>query len=242
MLFTAVIMATLATSLVSGVLSMAGGMILMGVLCLLLSIPAAMVLHGVAQAASNGSRIWLYSEHICWSILLPYSIGALGTLALFSWVSFVPDAALVFVLIGAFPFISLLLPARMHLDISRPSTALFCGLLVTGVQMLAGASGPVLDIFYVNSTLSRQQILGTKAITQTLGHIIKCGYYALVLNLGLELPLAVYAGAVIAAVLGNWLGSHIVTRINDDHFKRMGRYVILIIGAVYIAKGITAYL
>jgi uncharacterized membrane protein YfcA len=63
-----------------------------------------------------------------------------------------------------------------------------------------------------------------------------------VLNLGLALPLAVYAGAVVAAVIGNWLGSHIVTRINDDHFKRMGRYVILIIGAVYIAKGISTYL
>ena len=95
-------MATLATSLVSGVLSMAGGMILMGVFSMFLSIPAAMVLHGAAQAASNGSRIWLYSEHICWSILLPYSIGALGIFALFSGVGFVPDNALVFVLIGAF--------------------------------------------------------------------------------------------------------------------------------------------
>jgi uncharacterized membrane protein YfcA len=43
-------------------------------------------------------------------------------------------------------------------------------------------------------------------------------------------------------VLGNWLGGHIVTRINDDYFKRMGRYVILIIGAVYMAKGISTYL
>jgi uncharacterized membrane protein YfcA len=143
MLFAMVIMATLVTSVVSGVLGMAGGMILMGVLCLLLSIPAAMVLHGAAQAVSNGSRIWLYSEHICWSILLPYSIGALAILGLFSGVSFVPDSALIFVLIGALPFISLLLPARLNLDISRPSTPLFCGLLVTGVQMLAGASGPL---------------------------------------------------------------------------------------------------
>jgi uncharacterized membrane protein YfcA len=126
----------------------------------------------------------------------------------------------------------------LHLDISRPSTALFCGLLVTGVQMLAGHPGPVLDIFYVNTTLSRQQILGTKATTQALEHIIKCGYYALALNLGLALPLAVH----VAAVLGNWLDSHIVTHINDHHFKRMGRYVIIIIGAVYIAKGMSTYL
>lgn len=105
--------------------------------------------------------------------------------------------------------------------------------------MLAGRPGPVLDILYVNRTLNRQQILGTTAITQTLGHIIKCGSYALMLNLELELRLEVYAGAFVAVVLGNWLGSHIVTRINDDHFKRMGRYVTVVSAAAYIAKGIS---
>lgn len=153
-----------------------------------------------------------------------------------------PDIAVVFLLIGAFPFLSLLLPAKMKLDVSHPSIALICGLLVTGVQMLTGASGPVLDIFYVNSTLSRQQIIGTKAITQTLGHIIKCDYYALVLNLGLALSPAVYAFTIVAAVSGNWLASHIVTRVNDERFKLMGHYVILLIGIVYTAKGISTIL
>jgi uncharacterized membrane protein YfcA len=113
---------------------MAGGMILMGIFSLLLSIPAAMVLHGVAQTVSNGSRVWLYRRHICWSILLPYSIGALA------------------------------------------------------------------------------------------------------------LPLEVYACVVVAAVMGNWLASHIVERINDEKFKRTGRYVILLVGFVYMGAGISALL
>lgn len=65
------LLATLATSLISGVLSMAGGMILMGVFSLLLSVPAAMVLHGIAQSFSNGSRVWLYRRHIKWRMLIP---------------------------------------------------------------------------------------------------------------------------------------------------------------------------
>lgn len=242
MAYLMLITATLATGLVSGILSMAGGMILMSIFSLLLSIPAAMVLHGVTQTVSNGSRVWLYRQHICWSILLPYSIGALAILGLFSWVSFVPDIAMVFLLIGGLPFFSIGLPAKMNLDVSRPGIALACGLLVTGIQMLAGASGPVLDMFYVNSTLSRQQILGTKAITQALGHLIKYGYYALVLKLGLALPMEVYACVVVAAVMGNWLASHVVMRINDAKFKRTGRYVIPLIGVVYIGAGISALL
>jgi uncharacterized membrane protein YfcA len=242
MLYFLLIIATLVTSLISGILSMAGGMILMGVFSLALSIPVAMVLHGVAQTVSNGSRIWLYRQHVSWSILWPYSLGAFCILGLFSWASLVPDTAIVFLVIGTFPFLALLLPTNMQLDVTHPGVAFVCGLVVTGVQMLAGASGPVLDIFYVNSQLTRQQILGTKAITQTLGHIMKCGYYALALDLGLDLPLTVYVGVVIAAMMGNWMGSKIVMRINDKNFRVTGRYVILVIGAVYIGKGVSTLL
>ncbi|MBD3647696.1 MAG: sulfite exporter TauE/SafE family protein, partial [Pseudomonadales bacterium] len=96
--------ATLITSIVSGVLSMAGGMILMGVFGFFLSVPAAMVLHGVAQAASNGSRIWLHRHHLKWHILPPYFLGALLVLGLFTLVSFVPAKGLLFLLLVSFPF------------------------------------------------------------------------------------------------------------------------------------------
>jgi len=64
MTYLLLVLATFATSIISGVLSMAGGMILMGVFGFFLSVPAAMVLHGIAQTFSNGSRVWLYRRHI----------------------------------------------------------------------------------------------------------------------------------------------------------------------------------
>lgn len=48
MTYLALVFATLLTSLFSGALSMAGGMILMGIFGLFLSVPTAMVLHGIA--------------------------------------------------------------------------------------------------------------------------------------------------------------------------------------------------
>jgi uncharacterized protein len=44
------------TSMISGVFGMAGGLILMLILGQLLSVPAAMVLHGITQFFSNGWR------------------------------------------------------------------------------------------------------------------------------------------------------------------------------------------
>ena len=48
--------ASLVTSFISGILGMAGGMILMGVLLALLPLPAAMLLHGISQLTANGWR------------------------------------------------------------------------------------------------------------------------------------------------------------------------------------------
>lgn len=233
--------ATLLTSLVSGVLSMAGGMILMGVFGFFLSVPAAMVLHGVAQAFSNGSRIWLHRQHIKMAVLVPYAIGTVIVFIAFTLIAFVPDKGLIFILIGTFPFLALAMPRHLQLDVEKKPVALLCGILVTTAQMLAGASGPVLDIFYVNSRLNRYEVLATKAVTQTLSHLFKLVYYAFFISLTVDLPFFIYPIVIVAAILGNWMGKQIVERMHDDQFRLIGRYVILAIGIVYIAQGLLEF-
>jgi uncharacterized membrane protein YfcA len=152
--------------------------------------------------------------------------------------TFVPNKGLLFLLIGSFPFITLLLPKSIDLDMQRKPIAFLSGLVVTTAQMLAGASGPVLDIFYVKSSLTRHEILGTKAITQTLGHIIKLVYYAFFLSLSTELPLWIFPAVILAAILGNNLAALVIEKMNDESFKRIGRYTIVVVGTVYIGKGL----
>jgi uncharacterized membrane protein YfcA len=238
MIYVVLTIATLITSIVSGVLSMAGGMILMGVFGFLLSVPAAMVLHGIAQASSNGSRIWHHRRHVRWEVLLPYSLGALIVLGVFSVIAYVPSIGLVFIIIGSFPILALRLPRFINLDIEKRPVAFLSGLIVTTAQMLAGASGPVLDIFYVNSSLTRHEILGTKAVTQTLGHIIKLVYYSFLLTaVTQQLPAWIFPAVAFAALAGNWIGKELIEKISDDQFKTVGRYIILVVGFIYIVKG-----
>ena len=210
---------------------MAGGMILMGIFSFFLSVPAAMALHGVAQTVSNGSRIWPHRKHIRWNVLIPYSVGSFLILLLFIITALVPQKGVIFILIGSFPFIALLVPRHINLDMERK-------LVVTTAQMLAGASGPILDVFYVSSKLTRYEILGTKAITQTLGHVIKLGYYAFFLTLSIDLPGWIFPAVIVGAIMGNWIGKQIIEKINDELFKRIGRYTIMLIGVVYLGKGV----
>ena len=105
--------------------------------------------------------------------------------------------------------------------------------------MLAGASGPVLDFFYVQSAMSKEEILGTKAVTQTFGHIVKLIYYGSLITIAADtIPHWALPAVVSSAILGNHLGSLIVERITVDDFKRIGRYLVMVIGIVYLAKGI----
>ena len=243
MIYLLLTLATLVTSFISGVLSMAGGMILMGVFGFFLTVPAAMVLHGIAQAVSNGSRVWLYRRHIKWRVLVFYSVGAFAVLGVFSIFRFVPNIALVFILIGSFPFLAFLMPKQVNLDMERPGVSFTSGIVVTAAQMVAGASGPVLDIFYVQSQMSKEAILGTKAVTQTLGHILKLVYYGALMTVAAEtLPLWVVPAVVVAAILGNYLGSLVVEKMTDNQFKQIGRYVIMVIGVIYVGKGAFEYL
>ena len=66
----------------------------------------------------------------------------------------------------------------------------------------------------------------------------KLSYYSFLITAVEELSVFIFVAVVTAAILGNWLGSLIVNRINDKTFKSAGRLVMLVIGAIYFGKGV----
>ena len=241
MLFALLLCTILITSLLSGILGMAGGMILMAVLVSTLPVANAMMLHGATQATANGSRAYFLAKHIRWRLLPNYLIGAGASVGLFTWLLVVPDAGLVLILVGAFAWLARFSNHLRGLDITQPATTISCGFVVTSAQLQAGASGPLLDVFYLNTPLTRQEIVANKAITQTIGHVLKIIYYGLVVALATTLPLWIYAAAIIAAVLGTRLGTRLLERWNDTDFRRYSQIIILTVATFCIVKGAMSY-
>lgn len=226
------------TAVLSGILGMAGGMILMAILVTAVSVSAAMMLHGAVQAMSNGSRAVFLREHVKWHILPPYVVGAALAVGGFAALAVVPDAGLVLVLVGVMPFLARATPRLGTLDMNHKPTAVLCGLVVTAAQLLAGASGPLLDMFYLNSTLTRHEVVASKAITQTLGHLLKIGYYGLLIGNVDVLPLWIYPVAMATAVAGARVGTRFLDRLADDTFRRVSGWFILGIGGVCVIQGV----
>lgn len=232
--------AVLSTSFLSGLFGMAGGMILMGLLLIALPVPAAMVLHAVTQATSNGWRALLWHRYIDPRIALAYAGGGLAALALYTLVQLVPDRAVVLVALGLTPFLNRLLPTALTPSVSRPGGALACGFICTALQLIAGVAGPLLDMFFVNAPLDRRTVVATKAVTQCFGHLLKLVYFGGLVASGADLPLIVYAVAVGSAMAGTTLARRLLVSMSDAQFRLWSGRVIMAVGVLYLGQGVWA--
>jgi uncharacterized membrane protein YfcA len=233
--------ATLATSFVSGVLGMAGGMILMGVLLFMLPLPAAMMLHGVAQLAANGWRARMLRGEIDWGVFREYAVGAFVALGVFAMLGLVVDKSAALIAMGLTPFVAAVLPEKLHLDVERRWHSFACGIVCVGLSLTAGLAGPILDVFFVRSKMSRHAVVATKAMTQSLTHLLKILYFGGVLAVGdAGVPPWVAAATVLLAFAGTSLSRRVLARISNESFRSWTRWTVLTLGAIYLASGVTA--
>ena len=228
-----------ATSFLSGIFGMAGGMVLMGILLVLVSVEKAMVIHGVAQFASNGWRAILWWRHIAWRVFRGYAVGALLVVAAMLALQVTLSRATVMLVLGATPFLTLLLPARWQLNVDRAGHPFACGLTCMGVQMLSGVSGPLLDTFFVRSEMNRHQVVSTKAAVQTLSHALRIVVFGALLTaseqaLGPELALVI----VLSAIAGTSASKLVLDRLTDTHFRQITRRIVLVLGGCYLCAGL----
>ena len=165
------------TAMLSGVFGMAGGLVLMGALALVLPVQAAFVTHGVLQLVANGWRAILHRKHVRWDIVGWYALASLIAGGVVALLSFTPSKPLLFLLLGLVPFLTWLPQKWVNLDAGTPIQAFLSGLTVTGLNLTAGVAGPLLDIFFVRTELTRHAIVATKAATQVFAHLAKILVY-----------------------------------------------------------------
>lgn len=234
------LLVVLITATISGVFGMAGGLMLMGALALVLPVSAAMVTHGAVQIVSNGWRGVLHRQHIRWGIVGFYALGsgiAGGALAL---IAYAPSKAWVYLLLGLVPALAWLPKDTLRLDAARGPHALACGLAVTGLNVAAGVAGPLLDIFFIRTALTRHQIVATKAATQVLSHLAKIVFYGAPFifastTTGLP-PLWFFLLAAPLAMLGGVLGGRILDSMSDKNFLNWTRWIVTGLGALYLVQ------
>lgn len=229
----------LGTSFLSGIFGMAGGLILLGVLLLFMDVAPAMVLFGSIQMGANGWRALLWRQHVAWPLVLRFVVGSLIAFVAMRFVSFLPDKALLYIGLGLIPFAAEALPARFQPDISRPLGPYLCGIIIMVLQLIAGAAGHILDMFFQKSGLDRRGIVGSKAVCQTIAHFFRILYFGSLANtFDLSMPWWVFLGALGLAFTGTSLAAVVLERMTDADFRLWSRRIIYAVALSFLARGL----
>jgi uncharacterized membrane protein YfcA len=230
---------TLLTSFISGIFGMAGGMMLLGVLLVFMDVAPAMVLFGVIQMSANGWRAALWWRHVNWSIVWRFLVGSTLTFFALRSIAVLPSKATLYLTLGLLPFAADLLPKSWNPDITRPGVPYVVGAIIITLQLLAGAAGHILDVFFQKSRLDRMTIVGTKAVTQVTGHVYRIAYFgSFEAALDFSVPWWDYVGAICLACAGTSLAALVLVRMTDDGFRMWSRRVTIGVSITYLARGL----
>ena len=229
----------IATSFLSGIFGMAGGLILLGVLLFYLDVAPAMVLFGAIQTTANGWRALLWRRYVRWPVIWRYAIGSAAMFLVMRSVAFLPDKAMMYLGLGLIPFAVDLLPKRFAPDITKSGMPYVCGAVIILLQLLAGATGHVLDQFFNRSELDRRTIVATKAATQVVAHLYRIAYFGSFADaFDVTLPWWAYVAGIALSITGTSLAALALSRMTDASFRLWSRRIVLVVSLGFLARGI----
>jgi uncharacterized membrane protein YfcA len=226
------------TAFLSGIFGMAGGLILIGVLLALMPLPQAMALHAVTQMASNGWRASLWWRHIRLRPAAGYMSGCVLAMLVWSIFRYVPGKALSMILLGLTPFAArYLMPASLKPNAERLSNGLLYGFICMALMLLTGATGPLIDTYFLGGKLDRREIVATKAFCQTLSHFMKLIYFGSIVDNAASVDPTMMAIAIGASIFGTSAARRILEAMSDKQFRVWAMRIINSICAYYVVQG-----
>ncbi len=231
------------TSVVSGVMGMAGGMLLLAVMLLKLEPALAIPVHGVVQMVSNASRAFFLRRQVQWRFVWRFVWPLVPAGALGIWLLAYVPANGSRIAIGAFVLASTWMKTLFSIGQGpNAERALpIGGALVGFFSTLVGATGPLLGPFVLALDLGSQSTIATMAGCQIFQHASKVLLFGLrgFDIAGYLLPCGLLC---VCAVVGSALGTRLLDRIPERSFKLSVRVVLTALALHQLWQGVTALL
>ena len=226
-----------ATSFLSGIFGMAGGMILIGILLAALPLVDAMALHAVTQMASNGWRGLLWWRHVRLAAAAAYLTGCCAAMLLWSFFRYVPSAPTAMLFLGLTPFAARLLPEGLKPDAGRISHGVVYGAICMCLLLLTGVAGPLIDTYFLGGKLDRREIVATKALCQLFGHGVKLFYFSSVIEQAASVDPAMMVVAIATSMVGTTFARRFLEAMSDAQYRTWAGRIIASISGYYVLQG-----
>lgn len=223
------------SSLLSGVIGMGGGTLLLSILSFFFPYHVLIPIHGTAQFFSNFFRslfLWKFIEKKIFGFsLLGIIIGSylssfvIKTILLTQYASLFILFIILYALTSPQKLWKKTFLDRFFTQMFRsihPNKSLFLKFFIIGqivgfLGPIVGATGPILASFFLQSHLTKEKLVATKAAIQMTVHLFKIFIF-----LHLSFPFAKYSLIILLTIVGtviaSWLGTRLLKKINQAIF------------------------
>ncbi len=190
----------------------------------------------LTSLVAEPGRVYLFWRHIDWRVVRWYLPGAVPGAVLGAWVFATLKAEWLQVLLAVF-LLSTVVQFRFG-ERGRAFPMPAWGFLPLGFGVsffsgLVGATGPVLNPFYLSYGAEKERMIATKGVNSLVMHLTKIGTFA---SLG-ALPgeyLAYGVAAGLAALAANWVGKRWLERLSGRRFRQIALAVMVVSGLVML--------
>ncbi|HET8883426.1 MAG TPA: sulfite exporter TauE/SafE family protein [Solimonas sp.] len=228
------------TAALSGAAGLGGGTILIGVFYALGMAPnEAVPLFAAVQFVSNSSRTVAYVRDVEWSAAGWFLLAGVPATLLVAPFAGAVDADAVKLVLAGLILASLVPQASTRPLPARPAFAL-AGALNGSLGLFVGATGLFVGRLFFRPEWRKETVIGTLAMTQTLGHGLRVLAYGLVGFSALAAPqrLLPLCAAVVAGTL---FGKRLNGRISERAFARLFRVVLVTLSLKLIWDALRGY-
>lgn len=235
----------LGTSIVSGVMGMAGGMMLLATMLHWMDPLVAIPVHGVVQLASNASRAWFQRAHVRWDAVWRFAWPLLPAGAAGLWLLRAAPADGGRAAIGAFVLLATWAPGALRLGPrpgSDPRRALPAGGALVGfLGTTIGATGPLLAPFVLALGLTPPATVGTLAACQVFQHGAKLALFGAA---GFDFrAFALPALALCtAAILGSAIGTRLLDHLPERLFRSAVKGILTLLALELLLGAVAGFL
>ncbi|ERN41143.1 putative permease [Rubidibacter lacunae KORDI 51-2] len=219
--------------------SLAGGgspLILIPVASLFLGAAAVPPIITLGMLCGNSQRIWLYRDNIDATVTRWYVPGAIVGAVLGAFAFSRMQITWLSLLLGLFLIASIFtynLSQQVSAFRVRAWYFLPAGFIYAFLSGLIGSTGPLLNPFYLNYGLNKDELIGTKSLGVSVVHAVKILAY---IAFGVFTKEYFLYGVLIGvgALPGNWLGRRVLDSMGEQRFRQVVMAFVAISGALLL--------
>jgi uncharacterized membrane protein YfcA len=230
------------TAVLSGVAGLGGGTVLIGVFYALgLAPTVAVPLHATVQFTSNLTRTIAFMRHVEWRAAGWFLLTAAPTPFLVAPFVAAANVHVILLLLAGLILVSLVPSKEGGEPLKLVPAVLLAGFLNGTLGMLVSATGLFVGRLFLRPEWSKETVIATLAMTQTLGHLLRILGYASV-GFAVTAQLDVLAPLLLATVAGTFAGRKLHDFLDETRFRTLFRAILVVLSAKLIYDGVTGLL